>query len=33
MASKIEWLTSMDIALKEAGAKNKFILLDFFNPG
>lgn len=28
----IQWLTSLDNALKEAKASGKQILLDFFNP-
>lgn len=30
--SEIQWLTSMDQAIKRAQAENKSILLDFFNP-
>ena len=33
MAETIEWLTSMDEALKTAKSEGKPILLDFFNPG
>jgi len=33
MAAQIEWVTSMDEALKRAVAERKPILLDFFNPG
>jgi uncharacterized protein YyaL (SSP411 family) len=33
MAEKIQWLESMDEALKRAKAENKPIFLDFFNPG
>jgi uncharacterized protein YyaL (SSP411 family) len=32
MADGIEWVTSMDEALKRAKAENKYVLLDFFNP-
>lgn len=32
MADIISWKTSMDEALEQAKAKNKPILLDFFNP-
>jgi hypothetical protein len=28
----IQWLTSLDQAIKQAKAENKPILLDFFNP-
>jgi thiol:disulfide interchange protein len=31
-SSEIQWLTSMDQAIKRAQAENKPILLDFFNP-
>ena len=30
--SEINWLTSMDQAVKQAKAQNKPILVDFFNP-
>jgi hypothetical protein len=30
--AQIEWLTSMDEALREAKRSGKMILLDFFNP-
>ena len=31
--SQIEWLSTMEDALKRAAAEKKPILLDFFNPG
>jgi hypothetical protein len=30
--SGIQWLTSLDQAVKQAKAENKAILLDFYNP-
>ena len=32
-ASKINWLSSIDQAVEQAKAKDKPILIDFFNPG
>jgi len=32
MPNQIEWITSMDEALKRAKSEGKPILLDFFNP-
>jgi hypothetical protein len=33
MENKIIWETDMDKALSRAKSENKFILLDFYNPG
>jgi hypothetical protein len=33
MAENIKWETDMDAALARARVENRFILLDFFNPG
>ena len=33
MENKIPWETDMDKALSQAKSDNKFILLDFYNPG
>lgn len=29
----MKWETDLDAALAKAGAENKMVLLDFFNPG
>jgi hypothetical protein len=33
MEKKVNWQPDLQIALKQAGAENKTVLLDFYNPG
>ncbi len=33
MGTKVNWQTDLAVALKQAGAEDKPVLLDFYNPG
>jgi hypothetical protein len=32
MASAIQWLTDLEVALKQAQQEGKHVLVDFYNP-